>query len=182
MKKASQLGLSSSTDLPDRRVPIGWISRAHGIKGEVVVVSDSSDDPFSAGRSFQTEQGETLTVASSRMGKHGRIVGFVQVTDRTQAESLRGRTLTIGARERRTLESDEFWPEDLIGLTVVDRAGTVLGAVTDVVLGAAQDRLVVATELGAVDVPFVDELVPTVDLATRTLELDPPVGLFSEEE
>lgn len=164
------------------RIPIGYISRAHGINGEVVVASDSSDDVFVAGRHFVSDRNEVLTVHRVRQGKHGRIVAFAEVHDRTSAETLRGRTLTIAAEDRRPLGDDEFWPEDLIGMEVVNDRGRRLGTVSEVELGEAQDRLVVETSAGVVHVPFVDDLVPEVDSVARVITVTAPAGLFSEAE
>lgn len=174
--------MSSSTDPTESSVQIGWISRAHGIRGEVVVVSDSSDAVFAVGRRLTTDQRELLTIGSVRHGKHGRIVAFDEIADRTAAEAMRGRTLSMAAGDRRTLETDEYWPEDLVGLTVVDGAGREMGTVVEVILGEAQDRLVVSTSSGRVEIPFVDALVPAVDPSTGHIHIDPPPGLFTSAE
>ena len=58
-------------------------------------------------------------------------------------------------------------------------AGELLGIITAVITGGAQDRLVVATpDDREVEVPFVAAIVPAVDLATGRIEMDPPPGLF----
>ena len=99
------------------------------------------------------------------------------VADRTAAEGLRRSELTIAAEDRRALGDDEYWPEDLVGLPATTPDGIVLGLVTDVVLGASQDRLVVTTAAGdVVEVPFVTALVPEVTSASVTV--DPPAELF----
>ena len=103
---------------------------------------------------------------------------FAGIEDRTAAESLRGAVLTIPAAERRDLEEDEFWPDDLVGLEARTPQGRVLGRVSRVVSGAAQDRLVIDTGSGEVEVPFVDPLVPEVDVAGGRVVIDPPGGLF----
>ena len=172
--------MSSSTD---ERIPIGYISRAHGIKGEVVVVSESDDDRFTSGAAFLTDQAEVLTVRRARVGPHGRIVAFEEVPDRNRAEELRGRTLTIGPDQRRELEEAEYWPQDLIGLTAVDETGSAVGVIADVALGTAQDRLrIELPDQRIVDVPFVDDLVPEVDLDAGVVVIRPVAGLISEEE
>lgn len=142
-----------------------------------------SDDPdrFVVGALFVTDETpeRVLEVAQIRHHAEGLLLRFDQIRDRNAAEAMRGVTLTISAEERRGLDSDEFWPDDLEGLEVYDVAGTRLGTVGSVVAGAAQDRLVVvrddATE---VEVPFVRALVPTVDIAAGRIEMDPPPGLF----
>jgi 16S rRNA processing protein RimM len=119
----------------------------------------------------------TVTVTNVRPHNIGLILGFAEVADRAEAEAIAKSTLTIPASERRELEPDEFWPDDLLGLDVVDPEGGSLGLVVDVVVGAAQDRLVVETPSGhRVEVPFVAALVD--EPAGGSVVIRPPAGLF----
>lgn len=145
-------------------------------------MSDSDDERFAKGSTFLTDHNELLTVAGARVGKHGRIIKFAEAVDRDDAESLRGRTLTIGASQRRELDESEYWPEQLVGLAVFSTDGIECGTVADVVFGEAQDRLVLDTAGGIVEVPFVDELVPDVDLVGGRVLISPIAGLLSGEE
>ena len=115
---------------------------------------------------------ELLSVQPHKDGLLAMVEG---VTDRNAAEGLRGTSLLA---PRRSLDPDEFWPEQLIGLDVVDTAGVQLGVVSNLAVGGAQDRLVVATECGDRDVPFVAALVTEVDVAGRRLVLEAPEGLL----
>ncbi|MFQ5555069.1 MAG: ribosome maturation factor RimM [Acidimicrobiia bacterium] len=164
------------------RIAIGYVRRAHGLRGEVII-RPLSDDPkrFAVGSRFVTDEdsGRSLVVQSTRSHADGVLVGFGGVSDRTAAEHLQGVTLTIDASERRELGEGEYWPEDLTGLIAVTPDGTHLGTVTGVVLTDAQDRLVVATsEGGAVEVPFVEPLVGDVHPSLGHIVVDPPQGLF----
>jgi len=118
-----------------------------------------------------------LTVAHSRSYRgSGLVLAFEGVETRSEAELLRGTTVSIPADRRRPLASDEFWPEDLIGLIAVDSGGEVLGEVTGVEFGG-QDRLVVTTQDGSeVLVPFVADLVG--DPEGGRITIAPPPGLF----
>lgn len=120
-----------------------------------------------------------MTVAEVRSHADGVLLRFEQVSNRNAADAMRGVTLTIGADQRRELESDEYWPEDLEGLDVTDGAGAPLGTIASVITGGAQDRLVVATPDGkTVEVPFVAAIVTNVDIQSGQIRMDPPPGLF----
>lgn len=167
-----------------QRIVAGYVRRAHGIRGDVVVRS-LSDDParFAVGSTFLTDEEppRTLVVARARSHADGELLGFASISDRTTAETLQGASLTITMDERRELGEGEFWPDELVGLTAVDSTGSPLGTVTDVVLLEAQDRLVVTTPDGErVDVPFVDALVGKVDPERREIAVRPPEGLFPD--
>ncbi len=167
--------MSSSTD-----VAVGRIRRAHGVRGDVLIdVYSDHPDRFVPGSKLHTEDGAPFIVEWVRPHREGVVAHFTGLDDRTAAESLRGQLLFIGTEERRSLDADEYWPDELVGLTVIGPQGEALGVVVDVVV-AAQDRLVVEGASGRFDVPFVAELVPEVDLSARVLKLAPIPGLFDD--
>jgi 16S rRNA processing protein RimM len=167
--------------LAEDRVLVGTIGKPHGLDGTVVVVLDS-DHPgrFSRGSQFLTEAGRTLTVQSSRASGAILLVRFVEVAGRDDAEQLRGFELTIDESNRRSLESGEFWPEQLVGLDVRDPDGRTLGQVERVDDSSAQHRLLVRTPAGVVMVPFVSDLVPKVEIGAGYLVVVPIAGLFED--
>jgi len=171
--------LSSSTDggTPGR-TPIAYIVRAHGIKGDVLIKPLTERlDRFVVGAAFCVNDGpEATTVREVRVHNEGLILSFDGVTDRTAAERFAKQLLTIDPSQRRNLETGEYWPDDLVGLRAVDATGSELGLVTDVILGAAQDRLVVTTTHGIVEVPFVAALVG--EPRDGVIPMDPPDGMF----
>lgn len=147
------------------------------MRGEVTVVPAGGDPGyFTPGARLTTDREVGLVVTASRPYRdRGLVVAFAGISDRNAAEGLRGSILL--STERRPAGPGEWRPEDLIGTAAVDSDGALLGQVTGVVLGAAQDRLVVTTPGGAeVEVPFVDELVD--DPADGKIVMRPPIGLF----
>jgi 16S rRNA processing protein RimM len=167
--------LSSSTE----RVLVGLIGKPFGLEGHVTVRVETDDpDRFVLGAEFPGPHGEALVVDDVRAADKGIHLRFRGHHTRLAAESLRGHELTIDAADRRQLEDDEFWPDELVGLSVVDTAGVRLGTVVGFIEGHAQDRLDVSTEDGRrFEVPFVYDLVPAVDLETGTLTVNPIPGL-----
>jgi 16S rRNA processing protein RimM len=111
--------------------------------------------------------------------ERGIVLRFEGYETRPLAEELRGHVLTISEDERRQLEEDEYWPDDLVGLMVVDQAGETVGVVTSVIDGPAQERLAIRTESGLdMEIPFVSALVTDVDLELRTVTIDVIPGLI----
>jgi len=163
------------------QIVVGRISRTHGVNGAVYVSVDS-DDPerFEPPARFQTidRKYPMLVLQAARPGPHGLIVEFAGVTTVERAREICGLDLLIDADQRRRLDDGEFWTDQLIGLQV--RHGeNVIGTVGDVVLGA-QDRLVVVTASGSrAEIPFVEELVPEVNVADGWVRVDPPDGLLT---
>jgi 16S rRNA processing protein RimM len=174
-KKASTLASSSSTD-PERFV-IGRLGRPHGLDGYLGIYVDEEDTvSLQPGSTVYLEDRPHLVRAVRRVDR-GFQVAFEGVGSREAAEEIRGSVVSVD--ERRPLGDDEFWPEDLTGLSVFDESGAPVGFIERIVFGPGQDRLVIATGDGAIfEVPFVDELVPMVDLDAKRVEINAIPGLI----
>ena len=165
------------------RIPAGYVRRAHGIGGDVVVrgMLQDAGERFVVGAILRTNEDEPreFEIESIRGHQGDYIVTFVEIGDRNAADAMRGIQFTIDRSDRRELESREWWPEDLVGCAVVTTEGETVGVVADAITGAAQDRIVVETPDGVRgEVPFVSELVPDVDVENRRIVVDLPEGLF----
>jgi 16S rRNA processing protein RimM len=165
------------------RVFVGRIGRPHGLAGELYVRPETdAPDRFEAGAVFATDEvpARSLEVRSSRQHQERLLITFVEVIDRTDAESLRGTGLTIPADDRRPLADDEYWPDQLVGLSVRTVAGEAIGTITGVDTGGPQDRLIVQSDDGRQGlIPFVRDLVPEVDVAGRVVVVDLIEGLLN---
>lgn len=165
------------------RIPIGYVRKAHGIRGGVVVrglVMDAKAR-IVVDAAFMTDEHvpRTLTVVTVGSVKDDFRISFHEIRDRNDAEALKGSQLTVPSAERRELPDDEWWPGDLVGCQVMSVDGGKIGTVQEVIIGAAQDRLVVIAPDGSTaEVPFVEALVPTVDIVNDQIMVDLPDGLF----
>ncbi|MGI8774359.1 MAG: ribosome maturation factor RimM [Actinomycetota bacterium] len=156
----------------------GKIGKPHGLGGDVYV-EKISDDPrrFESGSRLIHEDGRELVVVRARPHRDRFLVTFEGYRSRDEVEGLRG-TLFVPDEEVRSLGEDEYWPDDLIGCTVVDPQGNRLGEVTDISLGAAQDLLEVMTDRGERLVPLVKKIVTHVDVEAQRVTIEPPEGLL----
>jgi 16S rRNA processing protein RimM len=174
-------------------VVVGRIGRAHGVKGEVSVElrTDEPERRFADGAELRTRtpQGgaptaprpSSLTVLTTRWHQSRLLVTFVELTDRTAAETVRGLTLLTDVDVEESPEDpEEFYDHQIVGLAVVSTEGAPVGEVTEVMHGAGQDLLVVRASDGReVLVPFVTALVPVVDVAGGTLRVADRPGLLA---
>ena len=160
---------------------VGHIGKAHGIRGEVLVHvrTDEPEERFVPGAVFVTASGK-LTLDSLRWHQGRVIAQFEGVHDRTAAETLRGTELQVDSASLTPPDDpDEFHDHQLVGLRVVGTDGTDLGSVARVDHAPASDLLVLAkTGGGTALIPFVSQLVPTVDLAAGRVVVDLPDGLL----
>jgi len=146
----------------------------------VVFYSDHPEQ-FTSGFQLSGTGGE-LTIERVRSGAGVAIVKFVGVNDRDGAELLKGVQLTMEKSDLRTLDEGEYWPSQLQGLEVLDPSGTKRGVVLDVITGGAQDRLAIQVPTGRVEVPFVDALVPTVDIKGGFVVIEDVPGLLETDD
>ena len=174
------------------RVVVGRVGRPHGIRGEVVigVRTDEPDLRFAVGATLgygSTPDSDVasgqLQVASARWHSGQLLVAFAGITDRTAAGELTGRWLSVDSSQLPAPpDPDEFRDHELIGLSVRTSAGEAVGVVTDV-LHYGQDLLVVRPPDGREHlVPFVQAIVPEVDVDAGTIIIDPPPGLLDPSQ
>jgi 16S rRNA processing protein RimM len=172
----------------DDWLKIGKIVAAQGLNGEVRVYPDSDfperfEEPGDRWllRPGATEP-ESIRLLSGRYlaGKGLYVICFAGIKSREQADALRDCHLVVRESDRPQLEEGEFHVMDLVGLAVFDQATQALvGTVTDV-FSAGNDLLEVELGTGTkVLVPFVEAIVPVVDLSQRRLEITPPPGLIA---
>jgi 16S rRNA processing protein RimM len=168
-------------------VAVGRVARSHGVRGDTVVEirTDEPDRRFAVGARLDAQlpdgQRRTLVVTGARPHGGRLLVRFASVHDRDAAEALRGALLTVdSATLPAPADPDEFYDHQLQGLTAQLADGSTVGVVTDVLHGPGGDLLVIARDgdEGEVLVPFVRDIVPTVDLTAGRLVLTPPEGLL----
>jgi len=172
-KRESQLTSSSSTEGAGHR--IGRLGRPHGLGGFVGLYIEPADAVHVQTGATVWIKGRPHLVRALRRVDKGFQVAFEGIEDREAAEEVRGAEVLVEGR--RALEEGEFWPEDLVGLEARTIDGERLGVVVGVVAGMAQDRLVVDSDGSTFEVPFVDDLVPVVDLDKRYVEIVAVPGL-----
>ena len=165
-------------------VVVGKVTKAHGLRGEVVVlVFSDNPDRFEPGSAMFFEDGRQIRVLASRPNGGRLLVAFEGVDDRNAAEALRGLTLVVPRSFLPDLPEGEFWPHELEGFAVVTESGRTLGAISDVVANPANDLWVAVDESGAETmVPAIREVIVDVDVkAGRVLVRDIP-GLTAPDD
>ncbi len=164
-------------DLPPR-IEIGGIARAHGIRGEVVIVTHDPDSQTLAEVEHVYVDGAPRRVLAARATHRGWLVLLEGVPTRTDAEALRGRPVEVDRADLH-LEEGDVLLHDLVGCAVRKVDGTPWGVIAaiDAVPGGLQDRLVIHD--GGVErmLPLVDAFVKAIDLDEGVVTVDPPEGL-----
>lgn len=166
-------------------VIVGKVGRAHGIRGDVFidVTTDEPGRRFAKGAKLRLGDETEVEVASVR--KHGGrlLVSFSGYADRTAVEALTGRTITVEVpADERPSNADEYFDRQLLGLEVRRHDGTPAGTVAEISHMPAQDLLVVDVDGEERLVPFVEAIVPVVDLDAGYVQLAEVGGLLEDVE
>ena len=171
---------------------VGRVRKAHGIRGEVVVepITDAPDAIFASGRRVfagtatgdLAPNGAELHVESSRPFNEGFLVSFVEVPDRTVAETWRGRYLLLPAEELPPPRDDEVYVHELPGMRVELQSGELVGTVEETYelpQGLAIDvRRAPPRDAETSLILFDEHTIASVDREGRVIVVTPPEGLL----
>ena len=164
---------------------VGRIGAAHGIKGEVRLVS-FTEDPKAIGDygPLQNADGRRrFEIAALRPVKDNIFIArLAGVVTREAAETLNNLDLYLPRAALPAARDDEFYHADLIGLAAVDGDGAEIGRVLNVLNFGGGDILEIAPTGGGETLllPFTRACVPSVDLAAKRLLIVPPIEIEAE--
>lgn len=149
----------------------GRVGRPHGLDGSFLVAEPNALLLRASG----TVRVADAERAIERLAGHDRrlIVRLEGCADRDAAEALRGQALLVARADAPVLEQDEWWAEDLEGLSVRDGAREV-GIVRRLLALPSCEVLEVERSEGGQPllVPLVSDAVREVDLERRLIDVD----------
>jgi len=152
---------------PDGLLEIGYLRKAHGVKGQVNVqlATDRPERLVPGARWFARDGWLTVVDASPHQDRW--LVTFREIRDRLGAQRYTNTPIFAEPVE----DPEELWVHELIGTPVVESDGTPRGTCVSVVENPAADLL--ELDSGA--------LVPVVFVTEHSAErivIEPPPGLF----
>lgn len=163
----------------NRRILLGQIGSAHGIRGDVMVRTFTTEpaDIAAYGPLTDKEGGRPLSLTIVRVTDKGVVARIKGVADRNAAELLRGRDLYVLRSKLPKAADAEYYHADLIGLEAFTEDGQPFGRVIAVQNFGAGDLLEIRIGEGrdVEFIPFTNACVPDVDIAAGRLTVVPPV-------
>ncbi|HKR62693.1 MAG TPA: ribosome maturation factor RimM [Thermoanaerobaculia bacterium] len=166
------------------RIAVGVIRKAHGVRGEASVEpwTDSAErfEELSAVTLVSPDESQTRAVTIEGTRAHGEraLVKFSGIETPEDVQLLQNWTIEIPEDEARSLEEDEYFIHDLIGLTLFDGEGRERGVVADVLEGGGGLLLAVKRSDGKTfELPFAAELCTEIDLSAKRMVVNLPEGL-----
>lgn len=189
---ASQVALQARQPLafPADAIEVGKIVGAWGVKGAFKVVPHASDVQalHSSRRWFlRPGEGRTHTVPAllhviQARNQAGLVVATAQeIEDRDAAEALLGAGVFVSRASFPTAGTDEYYWVDLLGVTVRNREGLLLGVIEGLLdtgahsvlrLSMPADAAAAASGSNERLIPFVAHYVDSVDLERKLVTVD----------
>jgi 16S rRNA processing protein RimM len=175
----------------ERRVELGRVVGAHGLRGELRVrlFGDGPDNLALQEFVWLGDDRDDATARSYRVlgtgsGRTGEIrLAIEGVGDRDGALALRGLVVLVAPGDLSPLEEGEFYWHELIGCRVETGSGELIGEVAELWSTGPHDVLVVRGEEGRqILVPTAREIMTDVDPEARRIVIDPPDGLIDTKD
>ena len=168
---------------------VGLITSCHGINGQVKVksLSDFEERFLKPGARWLQKEDESplqvnLTSGYKQPGKENFIIRFDGIDTRDHAERLKKFKILVKSNELPELNKDEFHLLELINLQVKTFQHKELKVIGKVINLENEKNNLLVIELfennKKVLVPFVNEIVPLIDVKNNFLVVNPPKGLL----
>ncbi len=164
-----------------KRICVGIITGAHGVRGAVRIKSFTEDPKAVAHYGpLEDESGERRFALRLVGNAKGVVLAHLAgIADRDAAETLRGLRLYLARAALPPPAEEEYYHADLIGLAAALTDGTLLGEVRTVHDFGTGDTLEITRPAGPpLMAPFTRAIVPIIDIAAGRLVIDPPPGLL----
>lgn len=161
-------------------LPAGEIVNTHGIRGEMRVLPWADGPEFLLGFKKVYLDGKEFKVESARVQKTCVLLKLAGVNSIEEATLLRGKTVEI-ARKDAKLEKGAFFVADLVGLSVLDQEGSIIGKLTEVLSMPKNDVYIVKGEKEYL-IPAVKEYVKDIRPKDGVMEVVLIEGMESDAD
>lgn len=161
-------------------IPVGRVTRTHGLKGELKFFPADQDDLV-----VQNDQrirlGEaTFKIKSVRGAKSPFIVKFEGIDSIEAAQILSGQEVLVAKEDFESLPVGEYYRFEIEGLKAFDDTGKYYGVIEDVIATGSNDVYVVREDGKEWLVPMIDSVVQSIDLEQDKLIFHCVEGLFDD--
>ena len=155
---------------------VGIITSPHGVKGEVKVFPTTDDNNrFKKLRDCYIEyKNELMPVKASgcKFFKNMVILGFEDFNNMNDVEKFRQCKIYVDREHAVSLDEDEYFVADLLGISVIDDRDNSLGVIDDVIETGSNDVYVVMNEQGKeLLVPAIKDCILDVDIKGRIMRV-----------
>lgn len=167
---------------PASLVPVGKITRTHGIRGALKIYPyGESLAAKAAGEKFFLRPGEkasfAVTLIELRVQGKMLVCRFEELTDINGAQPFVGEEIFLPEDRIPPASEGEFYHYQLIGLDVETRDGQWLGVLRRIIETRSNDVYVVEGEGREILIPAIEDVIHEVDLEGKRMVVELPEGL-----
>ena len=167
--------------------PIGRVIKPHGVRGKVKVEYFGEDlhqlslyrEIFIEDEKGRPEVFEILEVIPQPPRLILRLKGIEKVEE---AEPLIGKEILVEKKALLELEEGEYYWVDLLGMKVETQGGKRIGEVREIFPTGANDVYVVEGKRREILLPATEEVIRSIDLKRRVMEVVRIEGLWEDED
>ncbi len=168
---------------------VGWVSQAHGLKGEVFVrlfhegadylesLSSLGLSQDKAQKNLRVQKVQLHTIKFAKRRPKGLYVLFEGVSDRNQAEALKSQAVFIPTEHLVSQTESEIFLNQLLNTKVSDINKGDLGNVIGFSSNGPQDLLIVSNGSIEFELPYVEAFIQSFDSEKNILYVAIPEGL-----
>lgn len=181
-------GKRAASSVPPHLMRLGKIVRPHGVRGELcmeIYTAYPDRIPFVEKVFLSPERKPDIqtpyTVEAARFHRGIILLTLAGITDRNQADTLRGQLVMVPLSEGAPLADGEIYAYQLVGIPVYTEAGEFLGKVKEILETGANDvYLLDGTERGELLIPDIPDVIISIDMDAQKMVINPISGLLAE--
>ncbi len=165
----------------DRLIVVGKALKPIGLKGELKIYPYTETPDIFKDFPFLFFEEERYEVAKTRIHQNLVVVSLKNVQTLEGAKKLTGKIVKTSSRFFPPPEDGEFFWHELIGLSVFDTQGARLGEVKSLLRTSAHDVLEIQTGKKELLIPFIDEIVKSIDVEQSQIIIDLLDGMSPDD-
>lgn len=128
----------------ERRIIIGKAGAPHGVKGEMKIIPMTDFPDRFEGMTHCYIGDKFVEITGVRYQKNHILMTVKGISSREEVAALTGAFVSVDRSEAVPLKEGEYYIADILGLSVWDTDGNMLGTVTDVLQTGSNDVYVVS--------------------------------------
>ncbi len=159
---------------------IGYVAKAHGLKGEVTVIVTEPMDLDSVDSVFIEQKNTLVPYFIKELSDRGdkAFVRFDEINSIEQANGIKGCSLYLPKETRPKLKRGEFYDDEVIGFTVIDEALGELGSITEISNSGPNRLLSVDVKGKEVLVPLNSPFIVSTNKTKKVIKVALPDGFL----
>ncbi len=165
---------------------VGKIVNTHGVKGEIKLIPLTNDprrfDELKWAYIEKDGQLEKHSILDAKYVKGSVMIKFSGIESMSEAEKYKDCFVLVDREHAVKLPEDSFFICDIIGCSVFDENGRLLGELTNVLETGSNDVYVVKDDSGKeILIPALKSVVSNVSLDQQRIDVIIPKGLLDDE-